>query len=155
MIWPVTAIGHHCYKRPFNVTRQRIHATQFSTELHTCGMRSAGGSSHKSSQFTSKSNHDDVIKWKKFPRYWPFVRGIHLSPVVSLTQASGAELSIDMPVIWDAIALIMTSLECYEWDWQLFRPKQQDQTNFCRCYDNTGVVLCKRNRSDHIIAGIL
>ena len=24
--------------------------------------------------------HDDVIKWKHFPRYWPFVRGIHLSP---------------------------------------------------------------------------
>ena len=21
--------------------------------------------------------HDDVIKWKHFPRYWPFVRGIH------------------------------------------------------------------------------
>ena len=21
--------------------------------------------------------HDDVIKWKTFPRYWPFVRGIH------------------------------------------------------------------------------
>ena len=25
--------------------------------------------------------HDDVIKWKHFPRYWPFVRGIHRSPV--------------------------------------------------------------------------
>ena len=24
--------------------------------------------------------HDDVIKWKPFPRYWPFVRGIHRSP---------------------------------------------------------------------------
>ena len=23
----------------------------------------------------------DVIKWKHFPRYWPFVRGIHRSPV--------------------------------------------------------------------------
>ena len=22
-------------------------------------------------------HHDDVIKWKHFPRYWPFVRGIH------------------------------------------------------------------------------
>ena len=21
--------------------------------------------------------HDEVIKWKHFPRYWPFVRGIH------------------------------------------------------------------------------
>ena len=25
----------------------------------------------------------DVIKWKHFPRYWPFVRGIHQSPVNS------------------------------------------------------------------------
>ena len=23
--------------------------------------------------------HDDVIKWKHLPRYWPFVRGIHRS----------------------------------------------------------------------------
>ena len=28
-------------------------------------------------------DHDDVIKWKQFPRYWPFVRGIHRSPVNS------------------------------------------------------------------------
>ena len=27
--------------------------------------------------------HDDVIKWKHFPRDWPFVRGIHRSPVNS------------------------------------------------------------------------
>ena len=26
---------------------------------------------------------DDVINWKHFPRYWPFVRGIHRSPVNS------------------------------------------------------------------------
>ena len=29
------------------------------------------------------TKHDDVIKWKHFPRYWPFVRGIHRSPVNS------------------------------------------------------------------------
>ena len=27
--------------------------------------------------------HDDVIKWKPFPRYWPFVRGLPRSPVNS------------------------------------------------------------------------
>ena len=27
--------------------------------------------------------HDDVIKWKHFPRYWPFMRWVHLSPVNS------------------------------------------------------------------------
>ena len=35
---------------------------------------------------------DDVIKWKHFPRNWPFVRGIHRSPVNSCTKASDAEL---------------------------------------------------------------
>ena len=27
--------------------------------------------------------HDDMIKWKHFQRYWPFVRGTHQSPVNS------------------------------------------------------------------------
>ena len=30
-----------------------------------------------------QSFHDDVIKWKHFPRYWPFARRIHQSPVKS------------------------------------------------------------------------
>ena len=34
-------------------------------------------------QTISKVCHDDVIKWKHFPRYWPFVRGIHRSPANS------------------------------------------------------------------------
>ena len=28
-------------------------------------------------------SHDDVIKWKYFPRHWPFVREIHRSPMDS------------------------------------------------------------------------
>ena len=31
----------------------------------------------------SRFLHDDVIKWKHLPRYWPFVREIHRSPVKS------------------------------------------------------------------------
>ena len=31
----------------------------------------------------SHCRHDDVIKWKHFPRHWPFVRGIHRSSVTS------------------------------------------------------------------------
>ena len=33
--------------------------------------------------------HDDVIKWKHFPRYWPFMRGIQRGP---RTKARDAEL---------------------------------------------------------------
>ena len=43
--------------------------------------------------------HDDVIKWKHFPHYWPFVRGIHRSPVNSLTKASDAGL---LCILWFA-----------------------------------------------------
>ena len=38
------------------------------------------------------TGHDGGIKWKHFPRYWPFMRGIHRPPVNSRTKASGAEL---------------------------------------------------------------
>ena len=31
----------------------------------------------------ASAEHDGIIKWKRFPRYWPFVRGIHRSPVNS------------------------------------------------------------------------
>ena len=31
----------------------------------------------------NNSRHDDVIKWKHFPRYWPFARGFHRSPMNS------------------------------------------------------------------------
>ena len=34
-------------------------------------------------KYTALWLHDDVIKWKHFPRYWPFVRRIHRSPVNS------------------------------------------------------------------------
>ena len=36
---------------------------------------------------TSPALHDDVIKWKHFPRYWYFVRGNHRSPVNSPHKA--------------------------------------------------------------------
>ena len=42
----------------------------------------ANGRWNDSRQGSVKS-HDDVIKWKHFPRYWPFVRGIHRSSVNS------------------------------------------------------------------------
>ena len=70
------------------------------------------------------SNHYDVIKWKQFLRYSPFVKGIYRSPVDSphKDQWRGAlmfslicgrttiEQTSETLVIWDAIGLIMTSL---------------------------------------------
>ena len=44
------------------------------------------------------SHHDDVIKWKPLPRYWPFVRGIHRSSVNSphKDQWRGALMCFDV-----------------------------------------------------------
>ena len=70
------------------------------------------------------SKHDDVIKWEHFLRYWLFVWGIHRSPVNSphkgqwrgalmmslILHEPTVEQTMETPVIWDAIALIMTSL---------------------------------------------
>ena len=39
-----------------------------------------------------RTHHDDVIKWRHFPRNWPFVRGIHRSRWIPHTKASDAEL---------------------------------------------------------------
>ena len=49
----------------------------------------------------SHSSHDDVIKWKHFPRNWPFVRGIHWSPVNSphKSQWRGA-LMFSLICVW-------------------------------------------------------
>ena len=45
--------------------------------------------------------HDDVIKWKHFPRYWSFVKGIHPSPVNSRHKGQwrGA-LMLSMICVW-------------------------------------------------------
>ena len=42
--------------------------------------------------YVTASNHDDVMKWKHFLRHWPFVQGIHWSPVNSphIGQSRGA-----------------------------------------------------------------
>ena len=42
-------------------------------------------------QWGDFGSHDDVIKWKPFPCYWPFVRGIH-HRWIPRTKASDAEL---------------------------------------------------------------
>ena len=46
-------------------------------------------------------NHDDVIKWKHFPRYWPFVRGNNRSPVNSLHKNQWrAALMFSLICVW-------------------------------------------------------
>ena len=48
----------------------------------------------------SRSNHDHVIKWKHFPHYWPFVRGIHGHRWIPRTNASDAEFWFLFDLRW-------------------------------------------------------
>ena len=59
---------------------KEIHNRHTGTEIGNDFLRKR----HPTLMVNSRSpSHDDVIKWKRFPRHWPFVRGIHWSPVNS------------------------------------------------------------------------
>ena len=75
--------------------------------------------------YNTHGYHDYVIKWKHFSRICPLVWGIHWSPVNSPHKGQWrgalcflwsapeqtAERTIDTPVVWDAIALIMAPVQ--------------------------------------------
>ena len=59
------------------------------------------------------SHDDDIMTWTHFLHYWPFVWGIHQSPVMNsfwwflfhqLEQA--VEQTIDLSMIWDTMTLL-------------------------------------------------
>ena len=60
----VSMFVHHCS----SVALFPFHNKYFSTTLYV---------SYSFALLLTYNSHDDVIKWKHFPRYWPFVRGIH------------------------------------------------------------------------------
>ena len=61
--------------------------------------------------------HSDVIKWKHFPRYWLFVRGIHRSPVNSPDKGQwrGA-LMFSMICVW------INNIGKQSWGWWFETP---------------------------------
>ena len=83
----------------------------------TCQLCLTRDKYHRSDLMTTK---DDVIKWKHFPRYWPFVRGIHRSSVNSSHKGQSFDVLFALRlnkrlskqlrlVIWDAITPVRTS----------------------------------------------
>ena len=46
--------------------------------------------------------HDHVIKWKHFPRYWPFVWGIHRAPMNSASKGMWRGALIFFFFFWSA-----------------------------------------------------
>ena len=58
-----------------------IYDAQFSTNVSSCHI--GDGHYHALWSWNLFLIYDDVIKWKHFPCHWPFVRGMHRSPVNS------------------------------------------------------------------------
>ena len=80
--------------------------------------------------------HDDVIKWKHFPRYWPFVRGIYRSPMNSphKGQLCGALM---FSLIW----VLKKRLSKQSWGWWFETPSRSLWRHFnvhawCYCRHN-------------------
>ena len=81
-----------------------------------------------------------ITRSPHFPRYWPFVRWIHRSPLVFPHKGPATRdfkvffdlclnkcsHTIETPVIWDAIALNMTSLQqcfsIFDQNWMAYAP---------------------------------
>ena len=57
--------------------------SQILTYKKSASVQIMGWCRKTTSHYLDQCWHDDVIRWKHFPRYWPFVRGIHRSPVNS------------------------------------------------------------------------
>ena len=68
----------HIPHRRTSYTFLRLNAsTSVRDERNRSRIREAGNSQLERKSLAKESmNPDDVIKWKKFPRYWPFLRGI-------------------------------------------------------------------------------
>ena len=78
-------------------------------------------------------SHDDVIKWKHFPRNWPFVQGIHRLPVNSPHKGQ-----------WRRA--LMLSLIC---TWTNGWVNNRDAGDFRRHRTHYDVILMKKGVSNH------
>ena len=84
-----------------------------------------------------RKNHDDVIKWKHFRRNWPFVRGIHRSPVTSPHKGQ-----------WRG-ALMLSLICAWVNDWVNnreagdYRRKRVHYDVIVMCYDVVSAVVCQ------------
>ena len=80
---------------------------------------------HPRLNLNSITIHDDVIKWKQFLRYWPFVRRIHRSPV-SGEFPSQRPVTRSFDVFFDLRLNKLSSKQSWGWwfempSWSLWR----------------------------------
>ena len=134
----------HFWKRPINISiyiymisynvsnstdvfALNVQLTKMSIDLLVLAWNKIGD---RPSPLTGKiSQHYDVIKSKHFPRYWPFVPGIHRSPVNSPRKGQ-----------WHA-ALLFSSICAWINDWV----NNRKAGDLRRHRDHYDVIVIKRN----------
>ena len=81
-------------------------------------------------------SHDDVMKWKHIPRYWPFVRGIHRWPVNSPHKGQWHRA-----LMFSLICALNKRLSKQSWGWWFETPSRSlwRHCNGCISRDITGV----------------
>ena len=79
--------------------------------------------------------HDDVIKWRHFPRYWPFVGRIHRSPVNSPHKGQ-----------WRG-ALMFSLIAAWINGW--INNRDTGDLRRCRAHDDVTVMCQNRPLSNH------
>ena len=63
------------------------------------------------------NHHDDIIKWKLFLRYWPFVCGFHWSPVNSPHKGQWCRA-----LLFSLICALNKQLSKQSWSWWFEMP---------------------------------
>ena len=81
--------------------------------------------------------HDDVIKWKHFPRYWPLVRGIHRSPVNSPHKGQWRRA-----LMFSLICVWINAWICIYWGWWL-------ETSLCSLWRHCNDWHCFHGCREH------
>ena len=87
-----TGVGEHMHIKCWNDINSLPLGRQTQYYFQICNYQTLCGDWHLEHLRWNSAFHDDVIKWKHFPRYWPFVRGIHRSRWIPRTKASHMEL---------------------------------------------------------------
>ena len=66
-----------------SLINKQLKCLWFETPWRSCNVYVMTDITWRVSTLNMLQHHDDVIKWKRFPRHWPFVWEIHRSPVNS------------------------------------------------------------------------
>ena len=88
------------------------------TQINNCLLISLQIQSETLMKENIKLSHDFVIKWKNFPRYWPFVRGIHRSPVNSPHKGQWR-----WALVFSLICALNKRLSKQSWGWRFETPR--------------------------------